>query len=119
MASSDKREAVGDEPGESADELIRGADPPPEPADDEDLNRAKKRSDLGVRKRVGNGALLAMGVQIAVADAVFFVYGHANEWDIPVSAIHAWLGATVVQVVSVVLVITRYLFPAGGDPSNG
>ncbi len=28
---------------------------------------------------------------------------------------NAWLAATVIQVVSVVLVITKYLFPSGGE----
>lgn len=54
-------------------------------------------------------------VQIGIADLVFYRYGSANGWEIPVSAIQAWLAAVVVQVISVVLVITRYLFPAGGD----
>jgi hypothetical protein len=42
---------------------------------------------------------------------VFVWYGDTNAWHIPALAITGWLAATVVQVMSVVLVITRYLFP--------
>ena len=90
-------------------------------ATDEELDFERRRAelqrthdDLTLRRRVANGSLLAMGAQIVVADAVFGIYGFDNGWDIPAAAIEAWLAATVVQVISVVLVITRYLFPAGG-----
>jgi hypothetical protein len=74
----------------------------------------RHQDDLGLRKRVANGALIAMIVQIGLADAGFYLYGDGNHWRIPAMAIEGWLAATVIQVVSVVLVITRYLFPGGG-----
>jgi hypothetical protein len=52
-----------------------------------------------------------MLTQIVAANATFAWYGDTNGWDISPAAISAWMGATVVQVVSVVLVITNYLFP--------
>jgi hypothetical protein len=33
---------------------------------------------------------------------------------VPSASVTAWLGATVVEVVAVVLVIVNYLFPNGG-----
>lgn len=33
------------------------------------------------------------------------------HWQVPTAAIQAWLAATVVQVIGIVLVITRSLFP--------
>jgi hypothetical protein len=99
--------------GSSADELLESADPPPRPARFDDLERRKRESDLGLRRVVGYGALTLMALQIATADVAFYLYGASNSWDIPVAAINGWLAATVIQVVSIVLVITRYLFPSG------
>jgi hypothetical protein len=53
-----------------------------------------------------------VGIQIVAADIVFVVYGDANAWVIPGSAISAWLGATVAQVIAVAVVIVRSLFPS-------
>ncbi|MDQ3090278.1 MAG: hypothetical protein M3R46_01180 [Actinomycetota bacterium] len=58
--------------------------------------------------------LSGAAIQIAAADYIFYLYGSAWEWRIPTAAINGWLTATVVQVVSVVLVTTRYLFPKDG-----
>ena len=54
--------------------------------------------------------LLVMLAQIAAADWVFYLYGRANSWMIPPEAIQAWLAATVIEVIGVVVVITRFLF---------
>jgi len=63
-----------------------------------------------------------LAVQLAVADVVFVVYAWAGRgWDLQPAVIDVWLGATVVQVVGVVLVITRHLFPQRDRavPSSG
>jgi hypothetical protein len=50
--------------------------------------------------------------QLVTADLVFTVYAWAGRgWHLDTSVIDAWLGATVVQVVGIVLVVTRHLFP--------
>lgn len=54
--------------------------------------------------------LVIMSAQITVADYVFYLYGEANGWEIPMGAIVGWLSATVIQVVAVVVVIARGLF---------
>ena len=56
-----------------------------------------------------------MLAQILAANATFVWYGDTNGWDISSAAISSWMGTTVIQVVSVVLVITKYLFP---NPKN-
>jgi hypothetical protein len=56
-----------------------------------------------------------MVVQIVLVNVVFVVYALTLGAQTPVGALQAWLGTTVVQIVAVVLVITRYLFPATGD----
>ena len=63
------------------------------------------------RRWVANVALTVMLMQIVAANATFIWYGDTNGWDISPAAISAWMGATVIQVVSVVLVIINYLFP--------
>jgi hypothetical protein len=52
-----------------------------------------------------------MALQVLVANGIFGWYGVAAGWDVPSSAVGAWLGTTVVEVVAVVLVIVNYLFP--------
>jgi hypothetical protein len=99
----------------------------PAPTDDElarqheeqKLRRKKAQAaaeeyDVNLRKWVATGALLVMVVQIGLADAGFYLYAHNNHWQIHSAGIEVWLAATVVQVISVVVIITKYLFPAGG-----
>jgi hypothetical protein len=77
----------------------------------DDVRLIDMTQDIKLKKRYANGALIIMGIQILVADAVFAWYGDANEWDIPVAAISLWLTAAVVEVIGVALVVARYLFP--------
>jgi hypothetical protein len=98
--------------------VLARADPPPELRDELDhaskqADLERKLADLRLSKVVGYGALALMTAQVIVADTAFFLYGFGNDWKIPSSAIDAWLAAAVIQVIGVVLVITRYLFPTG------
>lgn len=77
----------------------------------------RARADLKLSKVVGYGALGLMAGQVLIADTAFFFYGFNNGWAIPAAAMDAWLAAAVIQVIGVVLVITRYLFPGGGTDS--
>lgn len=81
---------------------------------DRDLVRQDQAQDLKLKKVIAYSALALMAVQIVAADAAFYCYGFFNDWDIPEGAIQAWLLAAVVQVVAVVLVVTRSLFPPKG-----
>lgn len=64
------------------------------------------------------GLLLAtLLVQIIAADLVFVIYGYANGWQIPAGAMQAWLAAVVVQIVTLVLAVTRYLFSPEAVPA--
>jgi hypothetical protein len=76
------------------------------------LANLKARQELGFGRYYAYGALAAMGVQVLIADVAFYIYGYENRWHIPSSAIDVWLGAVVVQVIGVVLVIARSLFPS-------
>jgi uncharacterized membrane protein len=64
-----------------------------------------------LRFGIAIAALALMALQVLVANGIFGWYGVAAEWHVPSSAIGAWLGTTVVEVVAVVLVIVNYLFP--------
>jgi hypothetical protein len=79
------------------------------------LEREKAKQELGFGRFYAYGALAAMGIQVLIADGAFYVYGFENHWRIPASAIDVWLGAVVVQVIGVVLVIARSLFPSTGS----
>lgn len=79
------------------------------------LDRDDRTQAYGLRGKYANGALIAVSAQIIVADVVFGIYGFANAWKVPAQAMEVWLAATVVQVIGVVLVITRSLFPGDSN----
>jgi len=55
---------------------------------------------------------------LLLADVLVIVYAAHKGWGhLPMGAIQAWLAATVVEVVAVVRVITRSVFPEGGRDS--
>lgn len=69
--------------------------------------QANRRS----RNAIAVAALILMALQVLAANGIFAWYGLAGGWDVPSSAVTAWMGTTVIEVVSVVLVIVNYLFP--------
>jgi hypothetical protein len=88
---------------------------------EDELERARKRNattDSRLREVLGFGALFFAGAQLIVADVAFYKYGIHAHWQIPTEAIVGWLGATVIQVIGIVLVIAKYLFPDGGPKDN-
>jgi hypothetical protein len=83
---------------------------------DDEIQTANERLKLRLRKWLAIIAGCAALAQVATADIVFILYAsHGRHWNVPTAAIQAWLAATVVQVIGVVLVITRSLFPATTD----
>jgi hypothetical protein len=75
---------------------------------------ATEQENRRLRFGIAIAALVLMGLQVLAANGVFVWFGTAAGWAIPSSAISAWLGTTVVEVVAVVLVVVNYLFPGGG-----
>ena len=69
------------------------------------------RAVLGMKKRLGYAAFFAVGAQLLIADIAFVWYSWSRGWNVPPEVMIGWLSATVVQVVGVVLVIARHLFP--------
>jgi hypothetical protein len=77
-----------------------------------ELARRGKQQDIELKRRYGRVLLWMLGSQLVVADGVFIAYAWAgSDWHIESGVIQAWLAATVVQVMGVVLVVVRYLFP--------
>ena len=84
------------------------------PSGFEVIKQERAKVELNIQKIVGYGALVIMVIQLVIADYVFIRYAQSRNWgDVPTGAIQAWLAATVVQVIAVVLVIVRSVFPAG------
>jgi hypothetical protein len=81
---------------------------PPNP----DLTRADFKQDIGLKKTYAISLLVGLGAQLVIADVVFVLYAALGvHWKISASVMDVWIGATVVEVIAVVLVVTTYLFP--------
>jgi hypothetical protein len=73
---------------------------------------------IKLKRFYGRGILLLMTVQLVVVNAVFVTYAKCGyDWHPPEGVVQIWLTATFVQIVSVVVVITRSLFP--GEKPGG
>ena len=81
----------------------------------EDPRRQDHERDIELKELYAKSLLIGLGVALLVADLIFAGYCVAcvfrENVQVPVTAIECWLGATVVQVVGVVTIVTRYLFP--------
>jgi hypothetical protein len=68
--------------------------------------------DIKLKKKYANWLLWLITIQLVVADAVFVVYAWEGEhWQLDPAVIQVWLITTLVELIGVALVITRYLFP--------
>ncbi len=66
----------------------------------------------GLRQSYADWIIRVLGAQLFVADGVFVALAWAGwNWELSSGVIEVWLAATVVQVVGVVAIVTRHLFP--------
>lgn len=73
---------------------------------------SKLFQDIKLKKKYANWLLWLITIQLVAADAVFVVYAWVGEdWHLDAGVIQVWLVATLVELIGVALVITRYLFP--------
>jgi hypothetical protein len=72
---------------------------------------ATEKENRKLRFGIAITALILMALQVLAANGIFAWYGVAAGWAVPSSAVTAWMGTTVIEVVSVVLVVVNYLFP--------
>ncbi len=71
-----------------------------------------------LRHKYGNQLLFLLLVQFGVANVVFMIYAFARGWKIPDTVMTAYLASMVVQLIGVVMVITRNLFPSRDSRSE-
>jgi hypothetical protein len=70
------------------------------------------RQDIELKRRYAKWLLILVAAQMVFADLVFCVYAWAGKsWELSAGVIEVWLAATLVELVGVVAVVTRYLFP--------
>jgi hypothetical protein len=76
------------------------------------LERLDREQDIKLKRRYARVLLWLLAGQLAVADGVFIAYAQVGaHWRLSATVIDVWLGATLIEVVGIVLVVTRYLFP--------
>jgi hypothetical protein len=87
-----------------------------EPSDAEPidaLDHEERVQDIELKGKYGKRLLALMIIQLGIADGVFIAYAWAGRsWDVPTASMQGFLAATLVEVIGVVLVVTRYLFPS-------
>lgn len=82
------------------------------PAPLQNLPQKDHAQDIRLKRIYALALLVGLGVQVAIVDGVFVAYAWAGvNWDVAEPVMGIWLGATVVNVIGVVLVVTNYLFP--------
>jgi len=73
---------------------------------------AYAKQELELRQTYAGWLLLLLALQLVLANVIFWVYAEVGEhWKLPDGVIQIWLGATVVQMVGIVTVVTVHLFP--------
>jgi hypothetical protein len=95
-------------------ETLKGMVPPEEfdPHDHEALAGIDHWQDISLKETYAKRLLWLVIGQLVVADVVFVVYAWAGkEWRLEPGVIEVWLAATLVELIGVALVVTRYLFP--------
>lgn len=77
-----------------------------------EIDRLRDAQERQLKRTYAKGILWMLSVQLTLANAVFIVYAwRGRHWHLDTEVIDVWLAATVVQVVGIVLVVTRHLFP--------
>jgi hypothetical protein len=81
----------------------------------EQLRHEDYRQDIGLKKKYADRMLLILGAELVFVNGLFLFYTWLGvHWKVPGTTMQVWLSATVVQVVGIVYVVTRYLFPPRG-----
>lgn len=77
-----------------------------------ELKRKFAEQEYELRRTYAKRILVLLLAQFLIADGVFIAFAWAGEdWHLSPAVIDVWLAATAVQVVGIVLVVTRNLFP--------
>lgn len=78
------------------------------------LKLRDREQTMKLRLRLAWFTMIAVAVQLAAANLLFWNYLARESWrdGTPPEVVVAWLSATVVEVIGIVLVIARNLFPS-------
>lgn len=111
--------AVPAEPTQAQLEEVRNALPAAAEVTDLRPFYAEEKSerilDMGLKKIYAFVLLGLLGFQIIVVDGVLTLYAWKGvHFKVDPVVIDIWLGATVIEVIGVVLVVTQHLFPRRG-----
>jgi hypothetical protein len=70
------------------------------------------KQEIALREMYAKGLFLILAIDLVFVNLLFWVYADKGaHWRVPDAVIQVWLASTVVQVVGIVAVVTRYLFP--------
>lgn len=75
------------------------------------LKLRDRRQNMRLRMQLAWFAIIVVSVQLAVAN-VFFGHYLLNVDEVDTTVMVAWLSATVVEVIGIVVIIARNLFPS-------
>ncbi len=77
-----------------------------------ELKRKAAELEHGLKSTYASWILIMLAGQLLLANAIFVAFAWAGEqWELSTAVVQVWLAATVVQVIGVVFVVTRHLFP--------
>jgi hypothetical protein len=79
----------------------------------ETLGRQDLQQDIRLKKFYAYLLPAVLAAQLAISD--FLVIGYAEwgvGWELDPWVLNVWIAATVVQVIGIVVIVTKYLFPA-------
>lgn len=80
-----------------------------------ELRQRFAEQEHGLRQSYADWILRILGAQLLIADVVFVAIAWVGrDWDLTPGMTEVWLLATVIQVVGVVAIVTRHLFPNRG-----
>ena len=112
--ASEGQETLEEVVGSLVDSIVAGEDDKnARPVDGLDaLSKRDKEQDLRLKGIYGIWVLVIVSVQVLVVNVLMFLYaGLGRHWDVTGTVLQVWLSATVVELIGVLAIVARYLFP--------
>lgn len=85
---------------------------------DKEASKAERLKDENkLRRRLGTTAIVVVVIQLFICDAFVLLYGlycKSNGWEIPPQVVISWMASTIVEIVGLLLVMAKSLFPVNG-----
>ncbi|MBP1161162.1 MULTISPECIES: hypothetical protein [unclassified Rhodococcus (in: high G+C Gram-positive bacteria)] len=83
------------------------------------LKAKNREQDIKLRKRLALWSTIFVGAQLLMSNVFFGVYLFVNRENPDSQVMIAWLTASVVEVIGILLVIARSLFPVKNGNGQG